>query len=146
MKIVLNKEVKGLGKPGEIKNVADGFAQNFLIPNGLAVPATESAIKKAQDNAEKEEEKGQQELEATQKLASELDGREIVIQGKAKEGKLFGSINAEIIIKKIAEEGIKIKKSNIELSEPIKETGEHKIKIKLDHGLEAEIKLIVEEI
>jgi large subunit ribosomal protein L9 len=145
MKIVLQKEVKGLGKAGDIKEVANGFAQNFLIPNGLAVPATENAISEARNIAEKQEESSQQELEVTQKIAGELDGKEITIKEKAEDGKLFGSINAETIVKKLAEDNVKINKSNVELSEPIKEVGEHKVKIKLDHGLEAEIKIVIEE-
>ncbi len=145
MKIVLQKEVKGLGKPGDIKEVANGFSQNFLIPNGLAVPATEDAIKNAEKIAEKQEEASQQELEVTQKIAGELDGKEITIKEKAEDGKLFGSINTETIVKKLAEENVKINKNNVELSDPIKEVGEHKVKIKLDHGLEAEIKIVIEE-
>lgn len=145
MKIVLNQEVKGLGKAGDIKNVADGFAQNFLIPNGLAVPATQGALKKAQELVEKKKERSQQDLEEAQKIAGEIDGKELVIKEKAKEGKLFGSINAETIVKKLSEENIDINKNNVELNSPIKEVGEYKIKIKLDHGLEAELKLVVEE-
>ena len=146
MKVVLKETVKGIGKKGEIKNVADGFAKNFLIPKGLAMPATEGAVKKSEELAKKEEEKNQKELERNQEIASELDGREVFVQAKAKNGKMFGSISPEVIAKKIAEDGIKISKSNIEIKEPIKEIGEYKIKIKLDHGLEAEIKLIIEEV
>ena len=145
MKIVLKKEVKGLGGPGDIKEVANGFAQNFLIPNGLAVPATENAINEAEKIATEQEEANQQELEVAQKNAGELDGKEITLKEKAKDGKLFGSISAETIAKKLSEENIKINKNNIDLSDPIKELGEHQVKIKLDHGLEAELKVVVEE-
>ena len=145
MKIVLQKEVKGLGKPGDIKEVANGFAQSFLIPNGLAIPATENAIKNAEKIAAEQEETNQQELEATHKIASDLDGKEIAIKEKAEDGKLFGSISAEAIANKLAEENIKINKNNVELAEPIKEVGEYQVKIKLDHGLEAELKVVIEE-
>lgn len=145
MKIVLIKEVKSVGKPGEIKEVADGFARNFLIPNGLAEPATEGAVKNAEQEAEERAEENQKELEIIQKNAAALDGRELFLKEKAKEGKLFGSVSAELIVEKLEEEGIELKKENIELENPIKETGEFPIKIKLKHGLEAEIKVIIEE-
>jgi len=145
MKIVLSKEVKGVGKPGDIKEVANGFAQNFLIPNGLAIPATQGAIKNAEKIATEQEELSQQELKVAQKNASEIDGKEITIKEKAEDGKLFGSISAEIIANKLSEENIKINKSNIKLAEPIKEIGEYKIQIKLDHGLEAEVKVVIEK-
>ncbi|MDA3815211.1 MAG: 50S ribosomal protein L9 [Patescibacteria group bacterium] len=146
MKIVLQKEVKGVGEPGDIKEVANGFAQNFLIPNGLAIPATEDAIKQAEKIATEQEDQMQRELETAQEIASKLDGKEITLKEKAEDGKLFGSISAETITNKLAEENIKINKNNIELADSIKEVGEHQVKIKLDHGLEAELKVVIEAV
>jgi len=83
-------------------------------------------------------------LEATQELASQLDGKEIIISAKAKNGKLFGSITAKNIAKELKKEKINIKESSISL-EPIKELGEYDFKIELEHGIEVFPKLIVKE-
>lgn len=145
MKVVLLKNVAKVGKAGEIKTVADGFARNFLIPQGLAEVASDSAVKKASLMAENLKIKTQKELEEFQKIAEKLDRKEVVIKAKAQKGKLFGSINPQQIIDKLKEEKISIKESNLVIKNPIKELGEHAVKVNLSHGIEAEIKVIVEE-
>ena len=83
------------------------------------------------------------ELEETQKLAEQLEGREIYIKVKEKDGKLFGSVNEKTIAKTLKEEGMNIDPENVKLAEPIKEMGEYDAQISLDHGLEANIRLIL---
>ena len=144
MKVVLIKDVKNVGQAGEIKEVADGFARNFLIPNKLAEPATEEAIRRAQKEAEKKAEQAQAELEKFQKLAEELDGRELVFKERGEQNKLFGSIGAEEIVKRLAEEGITLDKKAILLEKPLKEAGETVVKVSLSHGIEAELSIVVE--
>ncbi|MCD5396160.1 MAG: 50S ribosomal protein L9 [Candidatus Pacebacteria bacterium] len=144
MKIILLKDVEKLGKKYEIKEVADGYARNFLIPRGLAKPATEKLIEWAERQKELEEKKAEQELKRIQKLASQLDGQEIEFLVKVgKRGELFEGIGQAKIAKKIKEMGFDIKKSQIALEKPIKELGEFPVKINLDQGLEAEIRVVV---
>jgi large subunit ribosomal protein L9 len=144
MKVVLLTDIKNIGKVGDIKDVANGFARNFLFPKKLAEMATDDAIKKAETIKQKQAESVKKDLEATQELANQLDGKEVVISAKAKGGKLFGSITAKNIVKELKKEKFDIKESYIIL-EPIKELGEYDFKIELEHGIEIFLKLIVKE-
>lgn len=145
MKVVLNKDVENVGKMGEIKEVADGFARNFLIPNGLAEPASKGSVQKIQKTLQEGEQKQKEALKGQQELAEKIEGKEVVIKVKAKGGKLFGSVDEKMIAEKLAENGIKVDKSAIKISGPIKEIGETQIKINLGHGIEASIKVVLEE-
>ncbi|MFA6285296.1 MAG: 50S ribosomal protein L9 [Parcubacteria group bacterium] len=143
MKVILLKNVDKLGKEGEVKEVADGYARNFLVPQDLAKPATEQALREAELSAVKKSKVDQTDLEDAQKLAEQLDGRELFIKVKEKEGKLFGSVNEKTIAKTLADEGLSVGPQNIKLEEPIKEVGDFDVQINLDHGLEANIKVIL---
>jgi len=145
MRIIFLKDVDKVGKKYEIKEVKNGYARNFLIPNGLAKPATKEAIVWLETQKEIEEKKSEKELKKTQEVASTFDGQEIIIPvkiGKERD-QLFESITAQKISEKLKELGLEIKKNQIELPEPIKELGEYPVKIKFEHNLEAEIKVIV---
>jgi len=145
MRVILLKDVDKVGKKYEIKEVKNGYARNFLIPNGLAKPATKEAIVWLETQKEIEEKKSEKELKKTQEVASTFDGQEIIIPvkiGKERD-QLFESITAQKISEKLKELGLEIKKNQIELPEPIKELGEYPVKIKFEHNLEAEIKVIV---
>ncbi len=144
MKVILLKDIEKLGKKYEVKEVADGYARNFLIRRGLAKPATEKLIKWAEEQRKLAIKKAQEQLKKVQKLASQLDGQEIEFVVKVgKQGELFESINQMKIAKKLKEMGFDIKKTQVELEKPIKEMGEFPVKINLDQGLEAEIRVIV---
>jgi len=143
MKVILLQDVENLGKEGEIKEVADGFARNFLLPKKLAEIATNDAMKKAESKKQKKAEEAKTELEEVQRLAEQLEGRELYIKVKEEEGKLFGSINEKIIAKTLKDEGLNINPENVKLQEPIKEMGEYNAQINLDHGLEANIRIIL---
>jgi large subunit ribosomal protein L9 len=146
MKVILLKDVQNLGKKYEIKEVSDGYARNYLFPKKLAKPANENTLKWLQKQREKEEKKAEEELKKIQEKASKIDGQEIIIPVKVgKEKQLFQSITAKKIADKLKELGYDIKKNQIELEKPIKELGEFPVKIKLEHNLEAEIKVIVVE-
>jgi large subunit ribosomal protein L9 len=145
MRVILLKDVDKVGKKYETKEVKNGYARNFLIPNGLAKPATKEAIVWLETQKEIEEKKSEKELKKTQEVASTFDGQEIIIPvkiGKERD-QLFESITAQKISEKLKELGLEIKKNQIELPEPIKELGEYPVKIKFEHNLEAEIKVIV---
>ena len=143
MKVILLKNVDKLGKEGEVKEIADGYARNFLIPQDLAKPATEQALREAELNTAKKSKIDQTGLEEAQKLAEQLDGRELFIKVKEKEGKLFGSVNEKTIAKTLADEELKIDPENVKLEEPIKEVGDYEVRLELPHGLEANIKVIL---
>lgn len=143
MKVILLKNVDKLGKEGEVKEVADGYARNFLIPQNLAAQATDQALREAESSAAKKLEDEQMDLEETQKMAEQLDGRELFVKVKEKDGTLFGSVNEKTIAKALADEQLKIEPQNVKLEEPIKEVGDYDVRLELDHGLEANIKVIL---
>jgi len=146
MKIILLQDIDNLGKKYEIKEVADGYARNFLIPKGLAKPATKENLKWLETQKEIEVKKAEEELKKVEAVATNIDGQEIIIPVKiGEEGQLFESITSQKIYEKLKELGFEIKKSQIDLPEPIKELGEFPVKIKLEHNLEAEIRIIVVE-
>jgi large subunit ribosomal protein L9 len=144
MKIILLSDIKNIGRQGDIKDVSDGYARNFLLPKKLAESATPEATQKVEVMKAQQAEVQQADLEKTQALAESLQGREVLIQAKEKDGKLFGSINAKAIAKELKKENIIIDDKAIILPEPIKEIGEFEAKIALDHGIEATLLIIVE--
>ncbi len=146
MKVILLKDVEKLGQKGEIKKVADGYGRNYLIPNKMAVLATESELTKLEKEKEMEAAKAEEELKAYQEIASQVDGLEIEIPVKVgEEGKLFGAVTTNQIAEKIKEQGFEIRKEMIKLEGPIKETGEYEATIEFPHNLETKLKLIVIE-
>jgi len=145
MKVIFLQDVDNIGKKYDVKIVKNGYARNFLIPKGLAKPATESGLLVLEQLKKAEMEGIEQGLVNTQKAASELDGQEIEFLVKTgEEDQLFESIGRLKIVKKLKEIGFEIKKDQIALDKPIKEIGEFPIKINLDHHLEAKISVIVE--
>jgi len=146
MKVVLLEDVEKVGKKYEIKEVADGFARNFLIPKNQAKLATKEMMEWAKIKKEVLENKAENELKKTQELASAIDGLEVIIQVKVgDENQLFELITAQKIADQLKELGFEIKKNQIDLIEPIEEIGEYPIKIKLDHNLESQIQVIINE-
>ena len=146
MKVILLQDVEKLGKKFDMKEVANGYALNFLIPKGMAKKATKEMLEWLKMQKEILEKKAVEELKKTQDFASSIDGQEIMLSVKiGEEGQLFESITAQKIAEKMKELGFEIKKNQIDLIEPIKELGEFPIKIKFEHNLEAEIKLIITE-
>jgi len=146
MKVILLEDVKDVGKKFEVKEVADGFARNFLFVKGLAKLASEEALQWLKVQKELLTQKAEEELKTVQEIASKLDDVELTIPMKiGDEGQLFESINAQKISEKLKEIGFSIKKSQIKLEVPIHELGEFKVMIGFDHNLEAEIKVIITE-
>jgi large subunit ribosomal protein L9 len=146
MRVILLQDIEKLGKKFDIKEVANGYALNFLIPKGLAKKATKETLKWLSTQKEIIEKKSEGELKKIQEFASSIDGQEVLIPVKiGEEGQLFESINNQKISEKLKELGFEIKKTQIDLIEPIKELGEFPVKIKFEHNLEAEIKIIVTE-
>ncbi len=146
MKVIFLQDVKGKGKIGEIKEVSDGYARNFLIPKGLAEEATKTRIKEAEEqNLRQSKQKEKEKAEAIQ-LQQKLDGKTIHIKAKTGGGdKLFGAVTAKEMAQSLKEQHkINIDKKKIDLGEPIKHLGEYKVKIKVYPLLQAEIVVIVQ--
>ena len=146
MKVILLQDIESLGKKYEVKEVKDGHARNFLLPQKLAKAATKQALKWLADQKEVIEKQAEEDLKKAQTVASGLDGLELNIAVKVgDEQQLFESINSQKIAEKLKELGFEIKKSQVKLESPIKELGEFSVNIVLDHNLESEIKVIITE-
>ena len=146
MRVILLKDVEKIGKKFEVKEVKSGYARNFLIPQGSAKPATEEALIWLETLKEIEEKKAEDGLKKVQEVASSIDDQEVIIPVKiGDEGQLFESVSAQKIADKLKEAGFDIKKTQIELAEPIKDPGEYPVKIRFEHNLEAEIRVIVQK-
>jgi large subunit ribosomal protein L9 len=144
MRLILLKDVDKIGKKFEVKEVKDGYARNFLIPKDLGKPATAEALKWLEIQKEIEAKRAEDDLGKMQTVASAIDDQEIVFTVKVgDENQLFESITAQKIVEKLKEAGFEIKKSQVNLEQPIKELGEFPVKIKFEHNLEAEIRIIV---
>ena len=143
MKVILLRDVEKLGKKNDLKEVADGYARNFLIPNKMVVLATESEVAKIEEQKKIDIQKAEKELAIFQETASQLDGLELEMAAKADDdGKFFGAITAVKIVEKLNEQGFEIKNNQVKIAEPIKEAGEYEALIELPHNLEAKIKII----
>ena len=142
MKVIFIKDVKGQGKEGEIKEVKDGYAQNFLIKNGFAVALTKRSKEVLDISNKKKEIKEKEEIDNCNKIKQELKDK--VITFKVKTGKndmVFGSISTKQISSKLAELGYKIDKKKIVLDDAISSLGYHNVKINLHKKVEAIIKV-----
>ncbi|EGD50647.1 large subunit ribosomal protein L9 [Thermoanaerobacter thermohydrosulfuricus] len=144
MKVILVKDVKNVGKAGEIVNVSDGYGRNYLLPRGLAIEATESNIKVLNEKKKAEEKKRQQELEEAKEMAQKLSNLSLVLKVKAGEnGKLFGSITSKDVEEALKEKGFDIDKKKISFDETVKTTGTYYVDIKLYQGVIAKVKVDV---
>ena len=144
MEIILNKSLENVGEEGDVVSVKDGYARNYLIPNGYAKNATKKnilAIQKEIKNREIQEAKNRQNLEA---LGKQLDKLSLKFELKAgEEGKLFGSVTSQMIVDSISEKGYKINKKEIEIPESINHVGKYFVDVKLGHGFTGRVKLKV---
>jgi large subunit ribosomal protein L9 len=148
MQVLLLKDVEQVGRAGEVKRVADGYARNYLIPRGLATMASPGAIKKAEQEREAAARRQAKELSEAQELARILDGQAVSFQARAGEqDRLYGSITkadiAEELEKKVGRE---VDRRKIELDESIKELGAHAVTIHLGPDAEAKITVVVERL
>jgi large subunit ribosomal protein L9 len=145
MKVILTQEVKKLGIKGQVLEVSDGYARNFLIPQGLAEEATKTKMKEIQEKSVKDEKKKNSEKENAEALKMKLHGKEIVIKVKAGAGdKLFGAVTVKEIADILQKEfRVSIDKKKIDVGEPIKHLGQYNVKLKIYPTVQAEVKLVV---
>jgi len=133
MKVVLREDVENLGKKGDIVEVADGYARNYLVPRGLAITANRGVIKQAEAMRRNRDIRDRREREAAQELATQLVGRALTITARVGEGgKLFGSVGAADVAEAISTQiGQTIDRRAIQLGEPWKEVGTYEVPVKL---------------
>ncbi len=144
MKVLLIKDVKGLGKAGEIKEAKDGYARNFLIPRGFAKLATPEVIKEWEKEQAQKKAQLEAELKEINEIKEKLENTKIVIKHKlGANGQLIGSVTNKEIAEKLKELGFNIEKKQIEHT-TIKAPGEYSVDVKLGHGIHATINLVVE--
>jgi large subunit ribosomal protein L9 len=148
MKVIFLKDVKGKGKKGEVKNVADGYAHNFLLKQGLAKEANNANISTLDALKKKEEKEAAEELAEAKKLKEVLDQITVELFAKAGEGgRLFGSITTKQIAEELQKKhGIKIDKRKMELADAIRTLGHTKVPVKLHHEVVATLTVSVTEV
>ena len=145
MKVILLGELKGKGGEGDVVEVAQGFAENYLFPNRMALPATKGNIKQLEErrhNIAKREEKRIADAEA---LKAALDGKTVLIDAKVgDEGQLFGSITNTMVADAVKKDlGVEVERKRIELNRAIKTSGLHTVKVSLYREISAELNLQV---
>ena len=146
MKIILRREVSGLGHPGEIKDVADGYARNYLIPRGFAAAATTGTLANAEARQVAQRRQSDKADEERKALAKQLDGSRVAIQARAgARGRLHGSITATQIAEALsASSGHAIDRHEIDLDDPIRTVGDHPVTVKLARNATAKVIIVVE--
>lgn len=145
MKVIFLKDVKNKGKQGEVKEVASGYAHNFLFKKGLAEEANAVNLKKLDRQQEEVRQQEKEELQAAKDLKAELEGKEVEVKTKAGEdGRLFGSVSSKQVIEAYQKQhDLKLDKRKLNMPEPFKSLGYHKVTIKLHNEVEAELKVHV---
>ena len=145
MKVILTSDVDKLGKSGELKEVAEGYARNFLMPRKLAVPATGGAYRAWQHDIASREEKRKREREDAEIAATRIASTTLTMGVKVGEGgKLYGSITSKDIADALERRGIVVDRHKIDLEEPLKILGTYKVAIKVSSGLTPEVTIAVE--
>lgn len=136
MKVLLTKDVKSLGKAGEVKEVKEGYGNNFLIGKGFAKAATPEVLAEYEAAQKQKAEEEAAELARLKELASKLEKAQVKLNKKVGDnGHLFGAVTKDEIAHAFAEAGYEFDKKSVEIANPIKELGKHDISIKLGHGL-----------
>ena len=145
MKDILTKDVDKLGKSGDMKTVADGFATNYLIPNKLAVTAAGGAYRAWQHDVASREDKRQREREDAEVTANRISSTTLTMGVKVGEGgKLYGSITSKDIADALGRRGITVDRHKIDLEDPLKSLGTYKVAIKVLAGMTPEVTIVVE--
>ena len=147
MKVILLKDVKGTGKKGEVKEVSDGYAKNFLLPKKMAVVADNTNIKELNEKNKSKENKAQKEYEAAVELGKKMEDMAINIYSKAGDGgRLFGSITSKDIAEQLKKQhSIEVDKRKVMLDEPIRVLGSRFVEIKIHQKVTTKIRVDVRE-
>ncbi len=147
MKVILLKDVKGTGVKGDVVNISDGYARNFLFPKGLAIEATKANLDELKNKERAQQKRIEQEKQEARELAKKISEITLVIKAKSGEnGKLFGSVtNKEIAQELKKQHNITIDRKKIVLNEPIKQLGQMELEVKLYPEISGKLTVKVEE-
>ena len=144
MKVILRKEHEKLGQVGAVVDVKDGYARNYLIPRGVAYPATDGNMRALTEEKKQIERRQAKDLKASERLAGELEKVSITLQMKVGEDeKLFGSVTSQMIGDALKEKGFDLDKRLIELDEPIKALGIYTVNVRLHQNVTGKVKVWV---
>lgn len=147
MKVLLLEDVQGTGKKNQIKEVASGYARNFLFKNALAVLAGDTVVTTHLAQAEKARKHMEQELSDFQELAAKIDGVTVEVVAKVSDtGTLYAAVSPEAIMRAIKKQyGVTVSAKQVAIAEPLKELGDYPVRIEFGHGLEADLMVTVVE-
>lgn len=144
MEVILLEDVRNLGEMGEIVDVANGYGRNYLIPQGLAEPATAARKNQIEHQIAVIESRREKERAAAQEIVGDIDGVSISVPSRiAEDDQLYGSVTARDVADVLAQQGIEVDHKQVELDEPVRELGIYKVPIKLASGVYAHIRLWV---
>lgn len=144
MRVILKRDVKGVGREGEIKDVKDGHARNFLLPEGLAIVADSGAVRNWERHRDEREERERSLRAAAEETAAQLSELRLEIGVRAGErNRLFGSVTNREIAELIGRHGIEVDRHAIHLREPIKTVGDHRVEVQLAPGVQAQVTVTV---
>lgn len=142
MKVILRKDVDTLGKVGDVINVKDGYARNYLIPRSIAYVATDSSVKALEEEKKQEARRVEKERKSSEALAGDLEKTSVTIKMKVGEDdKLFGSVTSQMIADALKEKSINIDKRQIELEDTLKSLGIFDVNVKLPGGVTGKVKV-----
>ena len=146
MKVILTKDIEGLGNEGDIIIVKPGFARNFLLPKGLAINFSSNQLTKIENELKQQERKIEREKEGLSEILNQLSSLEVSIKAKSEDNeKLFGSVTKADIEQLLLQNNIKIDKKYIDLKSPIKTLGLHEIDVKFNSELSGSFKVNIEK-
>jgi large subunit ribosomal protein L9 len=142
--IILQQDIENLGEAGEVVDVKPGYARNYLLPRGLAIPATEGNVKRIEQERRRLDRARTRERDQAEELSQQLADRSLSFSVRAgEEGRLFGSVTSTDIADRLAEEGIEVDRRLIRLEEPIKELGVYRVAVELHADVRPELKVWV---
>jgi large subunit ribosomal protein L9 len=147
MKVILLTDVPKLGKQGDVVQVSDGYARNFLLPKNLVAEASEARLRDLKQKNQQEEKKKEKEEERAKRIKEKIDGQMVVVQAKCGEGgKLFGAVTSKEITDALNKRfKVDVDKKRVEIKEPIRHLGEYPVRVKIHQKAQAEITVRVEE-
>lgn len=147
MKVVLLDNIRGVGRMGEVKNVSDGYARNYLLPKKLARPAHSGLVNQIKDLEKKSAKVAAKEAETAKEIIELVSAEDFVLelQGKAnREGSLYAAIGEKEIARGLKEKGVKVSPEDIKIEDPVKSVGDHSILLDFGDDLETKLKLRVQ--
>lgn len=145
MKVILQADIKNLGKKGDVVEVSEGYGRNYLLPRGLAVEASSGNLRHAAQQKQKESAKAERELKEAQKIGEKIKDQQLKVGAKVGEGgRLFGSVTPQEIADQLRRQfAVEIDKRKIEIKEPIKSLGTHKVTVKIHPKVHVQVQVDV---